>query len=567
MQRRTVATWATLGTAGAVALVASRPGSPFTPPLFPGAGPLPPLAEAASAVGLDGLSRDVVAVVGAVVLFAAVGAFLYALRQAWDGALTVRRVVAVGLVLHALAVVIPVFLSRDVYSYAIYGRMVSEYGANPYVAIPAEFTSDPVYPLVSVDWLDSPSVYGPASNVIFAGVTSAASSPAATVLGFKLVAALASVATMLLVLSAARRVKPERAAFAAMLVGWNPVVVFHGVAGGHNDAVLGLAVAAGALAILARRELWATAVLAAGTLIKASAGVPLLVAIVAAVVRRPRGERLRALGVHAAVVLAVALPLVIPFIQREDPTLGMVELTTRQGWLAPSRFVLVVLRGMARAVGGDVAGEVASLVVRLAFPVTFLWLLWRILRHLARDPARIDAVLVVGAVAWASLLSLLASPVLLPWYVIWVIPVVWLLPRTARGGAVLVSVALAITELVAEPSRAPRVWEAMVFGLHWVATPIMLIVLVRLVIDLRRRLALTPGPGFLDPLMIEELEVPGAGRRSGPREGALAPVGADGGHVAEGAKDHHDGQPPKLAGGDSESVEPNGAEHRHGDPR
>jgi hypothetical protein len=567
MQRRTVATWATLGTAGAVVLVASRPGSPFTPPLFPGAGPLPPLAEVASWVGLDRLSRDVVAVVGAAVLFAAVGAFLYALRQAWAGALTVRRVIAVAVVLHASAVVIPVFLSRDVYSYAIYGRMVSEYGANPYVAIPAEFTSDPVYPLVSVDWLDSTSVYGPASNVIFAGVTSAASSPAATVLGFKLVAALASLAAMLLVLGAARRALPERAAFAALLVGWNPVVVFHGVAGGHNDAVLGLAVAAGALAILARRELWATAALTAGTLVKASAGVPLLVAVVAAVVRRPPGQRLRAAGVHAAVVLAVALPFIIPFFQTEDPTLGMGELATRQGWLAPSRFVLVIFRGLAGAVGGDVAREGASLVVRLAFPLAFLWLLWRILRHLGRAPARLDPVLVVGAVGWASLLSLLASPVLLPWYVIWVIPVVWLLPRTARGGAVLVSVALAITELVAEPSRAPRVWEAMVFGLHWVATPIMLIVLVRLVIDLRRRLASSTGLGFLDPLMIEELDAPDAIRRSTPPQGALAPVGAEGGHVAQPPEDHHDGQPPKVAGGETESVEPDGAEHRHGDPR
>ncbi len=535
MQRRTVATWATLGTAGAVTLVASRSGSPFTPPLVPGGGPFPPLGEVASWVGLDRLSRDVVAVVGAVVLFAAVGAFLYSLHQAWRGALTVRRVIVVGLVLHALAVLIPVFLSRDVYSYAIYGRMVSEYGANPYVAIPADFPSDPIYPQVSVDWLDSPSVYGPASNVVFAGVTATTSSPAGTVLGFKLVAAVASVATMLLVLSAARRALPERAAFAALLVGWNPVVIFHGVAGGHNDAVLGLAVAAGALAILARRELWGTAALAAGTLIKASAGVPLLVAMVAAVARRPKGQRLRTAGAHAAVALVVALPFVIPFIQAEDPTLGMAELSTRQGWLAPSRFVLVIARGLAGAVGGEVASDVASLAVRLAFPLVFLWLLWRILRHLGRAPARIDPVLVVGAVGWASLLSLLASPVLLPWYVAWVIPVVWLLPRTARGGAVLVSVALAITELVAEPSRAPRVWEAMVFGLHWVATPIMLIVLVRLVIDLRRRLSLAPASGFLDPLMIEEIELPGG---SGSREGALAALGPERGHVAQPTEDH-----------------------------
>jgi hypothetical protein len=90
--------------------------------------------------------------------------------------------------------------------------------------------------------------------------------------------------------------------------------------------------------------------------------------------------------------------------------------------------------------------------------------------------------------------------------------VVWLLPKRGRDGAVLICVALAITELVAEPSRAPAVWEAMIFGLHYVATPIVLFVLVRLLLDLRHRLGLGPAIGWGDPLLLEE--VPSApGRR------------------------------------------------------
>ena len=500
-----VAIVATSVTSVLVALLASTPSSPLTPDLFPGGGAPAFLARGSELLGLDRLPRDGAAVFSVVFLFAAAGAFVFALVQAWRGGVSLRSVLILGLALHALALAVPLFLSRDVYSYAIYGRMLSEHGANPYTAIPAAFASDPMYPLVSVDWIDSPSVYGPGFVVVSAAITSVVSSPTATVFAFKLVAALASVATMFLVAVAARRVSPERAAFAAALVGWNPAVLFHGVAGGHNDTLVGLALAGGVLLILARRDLWATAALALGTLVKVSGGVPLVAAVAASVLRRPRGERLRALALHAAVAVGVALPFVIPFEQTEDPTLGALELSTRQGWLAPSRFVMTLVRGAASAIGGDAAGGIASLVVRVAFPLAFAVVLVVLFRHLARDPARLDPVLTVATMGWATLIAVLISPLLYPWYVAWLVPLIWLLPGRARIGGVVVCVALAITELVAEPSRAPVVWEAMVFGLHYIATPAILVVLVRLLLDLRRRLELAPAAGWSDPLLLESV--------------------------------------------------------------
>lgn len=508
--RGTVATAAILLTGAAMALVASRPHSPFTPPLPRGEVADWPLQGTLSILGIDGLSRGAVAALGAAVIFAAAGAFLYALGRAWRNELSVKRVVAVGLLLHAMALAMPVFLSRDVYSYAFYGRMVSAHGANPYTEIPAAFATDPAYPFVSVDWLDSPSVYGPAFTVVSAGVTRVAPSPESSAVAFKGLAAAASLITLLLVVAAARRTAPERTAFAAALVAWNPVVVFHGVAGGHNDALLGLALAGGMLAIMLRRELWATAILAVGALVKVSGGVPLAIAVAAAAVRR-RTAWLRTLAVHAGLSVAVAAPFVIPFAQAEDPTLGALELATRQGWLAPSRFVLTTLRGVTRAVAGDAAADVVGLLVRVAFPLVFLWVLVTLVRHLARDPSRLEPVVVVAAMGWAGLISLLVAPVLLPWYAAWAVPLAWLLPRPARGGAVLLSLALAITELVAEPARSPGLYEAMVFGLHWVATPVILVVLVRLLLDLRRRVAAGPGEGREDPLLAEEIAAPSQG--------------------------------------------------------
>jgi hypothetical protein len=203
-------------------------------------------------------------------------------------------------------------------------------------------------------------------------------------------------------------------------------------------------------------------------------------------------------------------------------------------------------------------------VVRVAFPLVFAWVLVALLRHIAREPGRIEPPLVVGAMAWASLISLMISPILLPWYVAWVIPLAWVLPQPARGGAVLVSVALAITELVAEPSRSPGVYEAMVFGLHWVATPIVLLVLIRLLLALRLRLG--HGPALLDPLLVEEAGItaaPGSGRQVG----AGAPPGPGSGQVTDGAQRQHDYGGDRASGGSAHPIGEERGQHRHGDPR
>jgi hypothetical protein len=190
--------------------------------------------------------------------------------------------------------------------------------------------------------------------------------------------------------------------------------------------------------------------------------------------------------------------------------------------------------------------------VRIAFPLVFLWVLVTLVRHLSRDPSRLEPVVVIAAMGWAGLISLLVSPVLLPWYAAWAVPLGWLLPRPARGGAVLLSLALAITELVAEPARSPGLYEAMVFGLHWVATPLILLVLVRLLLELRRRVAVGPGRGFEDPLLAEEVA---AGASAG------IPSRQDIAHDGEGADDQQGAGAP---GQQPDAVRGNGGHDPHG---
>jgi hypothetical protein len=487
-------------TSVAVAMLAARPRSSLTPPLVPGDTPVSFLEGAARSLGLDGLSPDAAAWVAGAAVAAVVCAFLAALVLAWRGEITLRRVLWLAAALHVLVLVVPLLLSRDVYSYALYGRLFAD-GLNPYVAAPAALAAEPLLPFASPQWVDSPSVYGPGFTLLSAGLASMLRSPVAVVRGFELLVVASSLGTVALVMAAARRARPERAAFAGVLVGWNPLVLFHTVGGGHNDALVGAAVAGAAVLILSGRRRPATLVLALGTVVKLTAAVPLAVAVAVGAAVAARGRRLRELGVHAAIVAAVAVPVSLPFV-REDPTLGLAELATREGWMAPFR----LLQRTARALGA--APGPAGTVLRVVLAAVVVTAVVVVVRHLLRAGA--DAVATVAAMGWVTLIGLLGGPALLPWYLPVLLPVAWILPRGPRAATVVLSSVLAATLFVAEPGRSPVVWEAMVLAVRYVGAPVALALLVRLLLDLRSRLALGPVPGGPDPLVAEFPSASGA---------------------------------------------------------
>src|SRR5205823_13112161 len=73
--------------------------------------------------------------------------------------------VAIGIVMFA-SVWTPPRTSNDLWSYTMYGRMVSVYETSPYEHTPAEFRPDPFVHRVSRVWRHRASLYGP----LFAGV-------------------------------------------------------------------------------------------------------------------------------------------------------------------------------------------------------------------------------------------------------------------------------------------------------------------------------------------------------------------------------------------------------------
>jgi alpha-1,6-mannosyltransferase len=476
---RTLALWLSVASVLFVAVVAATPASPFQPILPAGAEPAGPFRWLAGLVGLDALQGNALAAVGVVAVSFAAVAFLLVLRETWRGAIPTGTVVWLAVAYHMVVLLLPLLFSRDVYSYAYYGKIAATYHANPYVTTPADHPGDVLARYVGPKWFDTPAVYGPLWTQLSSLVVRLVDGVSATIVAFRVLAAAASLGTLALIAWLAGRLWPERAAFAVAAFGLNPVVLFGSVGSGHNDLVVALCIAGGLALITSRHGLLATAVLTLGALVKATAGVPLLLLVVAAVARAPRGGRLRALTGHVAVAGGIALVLAAPFLQMEDPSLGMLELASHEGWLAPSRF----FRRLLDATSNDTLGVVA----RVVLPALLVVALVAIARSLARRAAVLTPIAEGAAWGWGLLCLMLLGPVLLPWYVTWALPLVWLLPRVPRAVLIGTGTALTISQWTSEPARFARAYDVNVLFGHYVVTPIVIGLLAWLLVDLWRR--------------------------------------------------------------------------------
>jgi hypothetical protein len=307
-----------------------------------------------------------------------------------------RRLVwaTIGLFVAGFAAV-PVLLSHDVYSYVDYARLGVVHGLNPYVHPPSAAPADPAY--ASVTWTGARSAYGPLFTLatyplawlpVGMAVAALKAAAAASVLGL---------AALVARLAAARGLDPLRA---AAFVALNPLVLVHVVGGAHNDAIAMLAATLGIAAVLAAREAAGGAAFVAALAIKAPAALAAPFALLGA------GKRPRLLLGAALALAAIALAAYLAFGWHWLDTLTLAG--RRQGKTSH----LSIPSTLARITGLDPATvRIAALVL---FAALFAWLLawtWR-----GGDWLR--------AAAWASLGLLLATAWLLPWYLIWALPLV-----------------------------------------------------------------------------------------------------------------------------------------------
>jgi hypothetical protein len=296
----------------------------------------------------------------------------------------------------------PVLLSHDVYSYVDYARLGVRHGLDPYVHPPLAAPSDPAY--AQVTWTEATSAYGPLFTLLTYPLVWLPVGVAVAVL--KAVAALSvlGIAAITGRIAAWRGADPLRA---AAFVALNPLVLVHVVGGAHNDGLTVLLAMAAVGALLTARDLSGGA-LAAAVATKLSAALLAPFALLGAGQQPPPTGRNRPLG---RVVLGAA---------------GTAVAIGVAAWLA---------FGWDWLHGFGLAGENQSRTSHMSIPVTTARL-----TGLPADPVRLTAAVLFAATiayllawtyrggdwlraaAWATLALLLATSWLLPWYLLWLLP-------------------------------------------------------------------------------------------------------------------------------------------------
>ncbi|HYV59067.1 MAG TPA: glycosyltransferase 87 family protein [Acidimicrobiia bacterium] len=344
----------------------------------------------------------------------------------WRRALGMRAVLVVTVALLVVSVKYWPRDSTDIWSYAAYGRMVSHYGASPYRHVPVEYPNDPAMRRVRPVWQNTASVYGPLWNGISAGVIAFTNTDGrSTRLVFQGLAALSVFLAALLV---ARR---TRAPAAVALIGLNPLVIFDIVNGGHNDALVGLALLAGVLLATRERFALAAAVIALGALVKLVA----LLGLVALVVWVWRRRGLRPALISSAVaggVVAVGYAVSGGLDALKPLRDARLQMSRNSIWLLTGADGRSRLFGLDRPpLSSDFLRPIATVSIIVVLVLAGLLVAGR-LRD--RTPT-----LVVGS---ALVAYLLASMYVLPWYAAWALPVLVLEWRSGLTRLVLAQSAL-----------------------------------------------------------------------------------------------------------------------------
>jgi alpha-1,6-mannosyltransferase len=377
-----------------------------------------------SLAGAFGTNGPDLHVVGAIVVLALMFVSYVVVVRAADR-LSGRAVLMSIAALYALVLLAPPLLSTDVFSYQAYGRIGAVYGANPYLDGPHAIALDPLFPYIGAKWSYIPSAYGPVFTTLSYMI--APLSIAASVLAYKSIAVVASLAIVALVWNAAR-LRGLNPVKAAALVGLNPLLVVYGLGGGHNDLLMLLPLVAGVYVILNHRDRLGGGLMVLAIGIKLTAALVLPFAIAAGGPHRGRGRHrdvATGAGIAAALVAALGFAL---FGTGPLHLLATVHKTQSEGdWHSIPGFISTRL-------GLSPVGHVAGYALTLALAGICVWLLRRVWR------GELDW---IDAAGWATAAMLLTASSLLPWYVVWLLPLAAL--ATDRR---LFTVAIVITGVV-----------------------------------------------------------------------------------------------------------------------
>ena len=334
--------------------------------------------------------------------------------------LGLRWAASVAGILIALFVLAPPLLSLDLFSYISYARLGAEHGLNPYEYAPAAIPYDDAAARVA-DYRNAVSVYGPLFTLGtyplgLLGVPFALWS-------LKALAGI-SVAAIAAIVARLARLRGIDPAAAVAFVALNPIVLVQLVGGGHNDALTATIAMAAVAASLAARPLTAGAgyVLAAATKVSGAMYAPFAIAGT-----RGPGQRGRLIaGIVTAFVLVGVVSLAA---FGSSVTEALSVAGGNHGQI--SRYSVPSI--LSRGTGIDV--DAVRAVAVAVFGLAVAWLLVAVARGFDW----------VRAAGWASFGVLVASAYIVPWYLIWLLPVAAISrDRALIGATILMTVFQAV---------------------------------------------------------------------------------------------------------------------------
>jgi alpha-1,6-mannosyltransferase len=315
----------------------------------------------------------------------------YAAALASVRSLSMRAIVITIVALHAILLLSPPQQLTDLFNYLGYARLGGLHHLNPYTHPIAAELHDPVYRFTTWHHLLSP--YGP----LFTALTYPLAWLPLPVAywAMKVITVLMSLTFIALVGQCARLLGRDPR-FAVLFVAANPIFLMYAIPGFHNDFFMLVPSTAAVAFLLSNRDRSAGAALMAAVFVKFTAGLllPFLLLAARPAVRRRRVVEGVVLAGIPLLAMSIALfGLALPNLQ-DQATL----LTT---WSIPN------LVGLIIGIGGGTPGLLRVLNVAVVVAVALL----------LRRPREWLA----GA-GWATFVLIVSLAWLVPWYLLWLLP-------------------------------------------------------------------------------------------------------------------------------------------------
>lgn len=358
-----------------------------------------------------GVYFSLAAVYGGLLLFMRVWWGMIRLYRSRHG-VPVRTMMGVFTLWSLPVLVIAPLFSRDAYSYAAQGEMVSHH-MNPYLYGPFELGNNAYTAPVDPLWGNAPAPYGPMFlqvDGLFARITF--HNELATIILLRLLALVGVLLIAACVPRLAKLYHRDGAELFTLMV-LNPVTIFHLIGGAHNDALmLGLLVA-GLTMAKEKRPIVGILLCALATAVKAPAALGILYIgwswLGTGVPVRERVRPVVTAGLIGLGVLGV-------FSYVSGLGWGWISILGTPGvvrsWASPTTGVAFLATGLAHLVHVDVGvGGVLSVCRFLGMMGAAVSAVWLLLNS--------DRIGTLKALGTTLLLFVLLGPVVQPWYLSW----------------------------------------------------------------------------------------------------------------------------------------------------